>query len=148
MAVDAGSLIEPAVAEAGVHAHDEIVPFSVTKKITHIKPERRVSVVVASDEIAVQEHQRTAEGSIEFNNNPASRIFLRNVECAPVPADAGFGITPPQRLVSVAILFLISHEWQFDAPIVRQVQLAPFRVIKFLRRKPELAALGEISLSL
>ena len=47
----------------------------------------------------------------------------------------------------MALLLLIAHKGQLDRPVVRQIERAPVRVVKFLRGKPKLAGLGEVSLS-
>src|SRR3954470_6975003 len=87
VAVDSGPLVEPAIAEARVHADHQIVLFSISQEVANIEAKWRIAVVVAADEIAVQKHQSTAEGSIEFNNGSPRGIFLWNIECAPVPPD-------------------------------------------------------------
>ena len=125
MPVDARTLIEPAVPEAGVHPHNQIVLFSVPKEITQIEAKGSIAVVVTADEISVQKHQRAAEGAVEFDNNPPAGIPFRDVEGATIPADAGLGIPPAQRLETVAFLIGIAHERQLDRPVMRQTQVAP-----------------------
>ncbi len=146
MAVDAGAFIKPAIAEAGVHADDQIVLAAIIQKVGQVEAEGRVAIVVATHERAVQEHQRVAEGSVELDRHAPSGVFLGNIEDAPVPAHAGLGIAAAQRLVAVPLLFFIANERQLDRPVVRQVQWPPFGVVEFLRSKFELARLGEIAL--
>jgi hypothetical protein len=47
----------------------------------------------------------------------------------------------------VAVLFFVVHERQLHRPVVRQIQIAPLRSVKLLRGKPQLAGLGEVSLT-
>ncbi len=47
----------------------------------------------------------------------------------------------------MALLLFVANEGQLHGPIVRQIERAPFRVIKFCRGKLELAAFGEVSLA-
>src|SRR6266496_4395722 len=124
-----------------------MVLAAVVQKIGEIEAERRISIVVAPNEIAVQKHKRAAKGSVELDDGASPGIFLRCIEDAAVPADAGFGIAATERFVAVAVLFLVAYERQFHGPIVRQVQWTPFGVVEFLRGKPEFAAFGEVSLA-
>src|SRR5262249_7485827 len=147
MAIDSGAFIEPAVAEAGVHANHEIVFFSVAKEVAQVETERRVAVVVAADEISVEKDESAAESPVEFEDDAAALVFFGDVESAAVPADAGFRISSAERLVTVAVLLFVAHERQLDSPVMRQVDVAPLRVVEFLRGKPELSAFGEVALS-
>ena len=65
----------------------------------------------------------------------------------PVPAHTGLLIAPPKWLKAVRVLHLVAHERQLDRPVVRQVQRAPLRVVKFSLGESKLAGLGEVALS-
>ena len=147
MPVYARAFIEPAVAKAGVHAHHQIVLAAVIQKVAHVEAKGRVPVIVAPNEISVQKHQRAAKSAVKLHRDAPSAVFFRNVEGAPVPAHAGLRIPSPQRLVAVRFLFVIAHKRQLNRPVVRQIERAPFRVVKFLCGKPEFSRLGEVSLA-
>ncbi len=147
MAVNACTFVEPAIAETGVHADDDEVLASVVEEVRDIEAEGRVAVVVAANEISVDEKQGVAESTVELKRYPAAAVAGRNIEAAAIPSDAGFGITPPQRLVSVALQALVANKWQLDCPVMWQIQIAPFRVIKLIGREFELARLRKIALS-
>src|SRR5580692_4562120 len=147
MPVNSRTLVEPSVAKACVHADHQIILPAIIEKVACIETKRRIAVVVAPDEISVQEHERAAKRPVKFNRDAPSSILFQNVEGAPVPAHAGLGISSSQRLVAVAVLLFVVHKRQLERPIVRQIQVAPFGVVKFRSGEPELARLGEISLA-
>ena len=148
MPVNARAFVEPAITKARVHTHHQIILPVVVQEVSQIETEWRVAVVVTADEVSVEKNERAAERSVEFDHNAPARIFLRNIERPPVPANAGFRIAPSQRLVPVAVLLFVVHKRQLNRPVMRQIQIAPFRVVKLRGRKPELAPLCEISLPL
>ena len=120
--VNPRAFVEPAVAKAGVHPDHQKILSAVVGEVGDVEREGRVAVIVASDEISVEEHQRAAEGAVELQCDTPPLIFFRDVEGSPVPAHAGFRIAPAQRLVAVRILFLVVHERQLDGPVVRQIR--------------------------
>src|SRR3954467_11026643 len=134
MPVDARAFVEPAIPEARVHADDEIILLSVPQKIAQIEEKGRVAVVIAANEISIQEHDGVTECAIKPNADALARVLLGDVEGSPVPSHAGFGIAPAKRLVSVRVLLFVADKWQLYSP-VRQVQVAPFRVVELIRRK-------------
>ncbi len=117
--IDPCSLVKPAIAEAGVHADEQKILAAKIHEVGKVEAERSVSVIVASNEISIQKHESAAKGSIEFHADTAPRIFFGNIEGPPVPADAGFGIAAPERLIAMALLFLVADKGQLDRPIVR-----------------------------
>ncbi len=147
MPINAGALVEPAIAEAGVHPHHQIILFAIPEKIAHVETKWSVAVIVAPDEVPVQKYQRAAERAVKLNRDSPSVVFLGNIERTPVPAHTRLRIPSSQRFVPMGLLFVIVHERQFHCPVVRQIERPPFRVVKFLRGELEFAALREISLS-
>ncbi len=147
MPINSRALVEPAIAKAGVHAHHQKILPAVVEEVADVEAEGRVAVVVAPNEVSVEKHKRAAERAIELDGDAASAVLLGNVERAAVPADARLRISPPQRFVSVRLLFFVVHKRQLYRPVVRQIELAPLRVIKLRRGKPKLARLGKISLA-
>ena len=77
----------------------------------------------------------------------AAGVAGRNIELAPVPANARLGIAPPERLVSVRLQRVVPNKRQLHRPVVRQVQFAPFRVVVSHLGKFEVAGLGEVVLA-
>ena len=146
--VDPGAFVEPAISEAGIHADDQKILAAVIQKIGDVKAKGRIAIVVAAHERAVQEDERAAEGAVELDPHAPAFVFFRNVEGAPVPAHAGFGIAAAQRLVAVTLQLRVAHKGQLNRPVVRQVQRTPFGVVKFFPGKLKLAGLGEIPLAL
>src|SRR5579859_2941591 len=147
MPVYSCALIEPAVAKTRVHAHNQIVLSAKIGEVGYVEAEWSIAVVITPDKVSVQEYQRAAEGAIKQDAHAPAGIFFRKVERAAVPSNAGFRIAPPERFVAVALLLVVANEGQLHRPVVRQVERAPFRIIKFHRGKLELSALGEISLA-
>jgi hypothetical protein len=123
--VDSSSLVEPSVAEAGVHAEENIVLFAIRQKIRQVEAERGVSIIISPNETAVNENQRISEHSVELNPDPPSRIARGDFEIAAVPAHTVFRIAAAKRLVTVrlqltvtdAIVVMLKRE--FNRPIVR-----------------------------
>jgi hypothetical protein len=101
VAIDAGAFVKPAVAKGRIHANRDAVFLSVRKKVGQIEAEGRVAVVIAANEIAVAENQRAAEGTIEIEEYAAAQVAFGHIKHAPIPAHAGLGILPAERLESV-----------------------------------------------
>src|SRR4029077_14624140 len=102
--------VEPAIAKARVHAHHQKILAAVVQKIRHIETEWGIPVVVAPNEVSVQENQRASKRAVKLHRDAPSLILLRNIERAPVPAHAGLRISSPQRLLAVAVLLLVANE--------------------------------------
>src|SRR5690349_1878971 len=94
MAVNARAFIEPAVAKAGVHAHHQKILPAVVQKIRHVEAEGCVTVVVAPDEISVQENQSAAKRAVKLDRDAPPLILFRGIEGAPVPTHARLWIAP------------------------------------------------------
>jgi hypothetical protein len=122
MAIDAGALVEPAVAEGGVDARGDVVFGAVVEKVGEVEAEGRIAVVVAADEASIDEDENIAEGSIKLNPDAAARVRSGDVEPAPVPAYAGIRVAPAERLVAMAFLCIVVDKWQLHGPIVWQVE--------------------------
>ncbi len=146
MAVNSCAFVKPAVAEAGVHAHDYVILATVVGEVTEVEAKRRVAVVVAAQEVSVYEDQGVTEGTVEFEDQAAAAIAFRNVEAAAVPAHTGLGIASAQRFISVTLKTFITNKWQLDCPVVRQVEGAPLGIVEFLSGKFKIAGLGKIVL--
>ena len=146
MAIDARALVEPTVAKARIHAHHQVILFAILHKVADIEAEGRVAVVVSPDEASIQKNQRAAEGPVEVDGDAAAPVCLRQIEDAPVPADACLRVAPAERLVAVRILFLVANEGQLDRPIVGQVERAPPGVVELGRREFKVARLVEVAL--
>ena len=114
--------------------------------------EGSITVVVAADEAAVDEHEHVAEGAIDLDPDAAARVAGGYIECAAVPAHAGFRIAPAQRLVTVQAQRIVSlagivDERQFDSPVTRRVKVAPSGVIESGLGEFEVAGLAEVALA-
>ena len=71
MAIDARALVEPAFAERRIDPHGDDVPAAtlasvIVEEIVDLDAERRVAAVVATDDMAVHEHQAIPEYAVEF----------------------------------------------------------------------------------
>jgi len=146
MPIDTGAFVKPAVAEAGVDAHHNVVLFAAVQITGEIKAKWRIAVVVAADEEAVDEDQHVAKGAVELNPDAAALVTGWHVEFATIPTDATFRIAATQRLVAVRLLLLIPDKGQLNGPVVRQVVRAPLRVVEARLGEFEVARLCEISL--
>src|SRR6266496_1031479 len=126
VAVYARALIEPTVAETGVHSQDDVVLAAVIQEIGEIETKRSVAIVVAPDKASVDKHEHIAEGAVELDPDTAAEVARWNFELAPVPAHAGFRIAAAQRLIPVGAQLIvpaarvITNEWQFYGPVVRK----------------------------
>jgi len=144
--VDSGALVEPAVAEAGVHADDEIVLLAGVDEVGDVEAEGGVAVVVAADEVAVEEDERVAEGAVELEGEALAGVGCGQVEAAAIPADRGLGIAAAERLVAVAVEGFVVDEGQLDGPVVGEVERAPGGVVEFGGSEGEVAGFGEVAL--
>ena len=146
--VDPGALVKPTVAKARVNANHNAVLRTHSEKIGNVEAERRVAIIVATDEAPVHEHEYVAKRPVELHRNPSAGVACRNVELAPVPPHACLGITPAQRLESMRQQRVVPNKRQLHRPVVGQVQRAPFRVVESHPRKLEVAGLGKVFLSI
>src|ERR1700689_4239571 len=108
MPINSRAFVEPAIAEAGVHAHHQKILSAIVEKVGYVEVKGSVSIVIATNEVAVQKYERAAEGAIELHDDAASLIFLRNIEGAPVPSHAGLGVAASQWLVAVTLQFVVT----------------------------------------
>ena len=74
--VNACALVKPAIAEARVHADDQIILAAIIQKIAQVEAEGRIAVVVAADEISIQKHERVAKRAIELHADAPPGIFF------------------------------------------------------------------------
>ena len=147
VAIDTRALIEPAVAEAGIHADDEEVFLPRVDEVGDVEAEGRVAVVVAPDEVAVKEDERIAEGAVELDGDALAGVACGQVEAAAIPADGGLRIAAAERLEAVAFELVIVDEGQLDGPVMGQVERAPGGVVEARGGKAELAGFSKVSLS-
>ena len=56
MPVNARAFVEPAVAEAGVHANNNRIAAAVVQEIGDIELEGRVTVIISADKTSIHEH--------------------------------------------------------------------------------------------
>ena len=103
MPVDTRALVKPAIAEAGIDTQHDVIGCAAGKKIGEVKTERRVAVVVAPDEAAIDENEHAAKGAIELDGDAAAQVAGWDVECSAVPADAGFRKAAADGLVAVRL---------------------------------------------
>src|ERR1035441_1740755 len=142
--VDARALVKPAVSEAGVDAQNDVVLRAVGEEIRKIEAERDIAIVAAADEAAVDENQKIAEGAVELNPDAAANIARGDLEFAPVPLHAGFGIAAPQRLVTMRARRIISasrivvNERKLHCPVVREMQRSPIGIVEVDRKSTRL----------
>src|ERR1700683_1395529 len=130
MAVDSRSLVEPAVAQRRVNAHQQHISSAGVGKICDVETERIVAAAMPSDVKAIEDHHRLAVGGVELDHEPPARILLWNLKDAPVPADACGRVIAAERVETFALECGIVLEWQFDGPVMRQVARRPVAVVK------------------
>src|SRR6266700_6062611 len=107
MAIDARALVEPSVAEGRVNAQHNVVLCAVCQIVSQVEPKRRVSIIVAADEAAVDKHKHVAKRAIEFNRDAPPKVAGRIVELAAIPTHARLRIAPSQWLEAMRILCVI-----------------------------------------
>ncbi len=153
VAVDAGSFIEPAVAEAGVGTDDDVILRAVVEEVREVETEGGVAVVVAADEAAVDEDEHIANGAVEFDPDATAEIGRGNFKFAAVPADTGLGVATAEGLVTVGLhgvvgaAQIIVNEGELDGPVVGQVEGAPCGVVKGGFSEVEVAGFAEVALA-
>src|SRR5450755_568919 len=89
VAVNPCAFVKPTVAEAGVHADDDVILGSVVQKVGDIKTEGRVAVIVAAHEVSVDENKGVAKCAVESEGDAAAAIAGRNIKAPAVPAHTG-----------------------------------------------------------
>ena len=147
MAVDTGTFVEPAVAEACVHTRHNIVLRAINQEVRQIKTEGCVAIVVATNEAAVDEDQHAAEGAVELDCDAPALVARRNLKLAPVPAHAGLRVAAAKGFESMGVQRFVAHKGQLDRPIVGQAERAPLRIVKPGLCEFEIASLGKVSLA-
>jgi hypothetical protein len=151
--VDSSSLVEPSVAEAGIHSEENIVLLAIHEKIGEVEAEGGVSIIVSPNETAIHPNQSIPEHAVKLDPDPSAHISCRNLELAPVPAHAVLRIATAYRLVAVrpqltvARATVVMLEWKLHRPVVRQVQRAPCGIVELGLGRLEVSGLGEIGLA-
>src|SRR5205085_10782236 len=72
--IDAGAFVEPAVAETGIHASDQIILSAIVREIRKVEAEWRIDVVVAPSKISVQEDKSVAKGTVEVEHEALATV--------------------------------------------------------------------------
>ena len=146
MAIDAGPLVEPTLAERRVRADGDHVAPAVVQHVGEIDDEAGIPAVVARHDVAVAEHEAVAEHALELEMEAPAEVRPGDVEHASVPADARVGKLAAERLVAVRGRGILGfgrkrlrrlglHERQRHAPVVRQVDGRPIRVVEIQARR-------------
>ncbi len=130
VAVDAGALVEPAVARRGIHANQQNIAAAGIGEIGDVETERIVAAAVAADVEAVEDHHRLAVGAVELEGDALACVVCRKLENAAIPADARRGIVAAQRIEAFAEQRGIVLERQLDGPVVRQIDGLPVAVVE------------------
>ena len=78
--INARALIEPAVAQARVHAQHDAVLAAIGEKVGDVELERSVAVVIAADEAAIHEDDDASEGAVELHREAAALVAGGNFE--------------------------------------------------------------------
>jgi hypothetical protein len=84
-----------------VDAHGNDVGPAIRQKVGHVEAQRGIGIVVATDQTAVDEHQHVTDRTVELDPDATPDVARRDLEFASIPADAGFRVASPKRLVSV-----------------------------------------------
>ena len=127
--VDAGALIEPAVAQSRIHPDQQHVRSAGQGEIGQVEAERIVAAAVPADVVAIEDDHRFPVGAVELDRDPPAGIGGGQVEDAAVPAHAGLRVVAPQRVGALAGQRRVVLERQFDGPVVRQVHRLPVAVV-------------------
>ena len=114
-------------------------------EVRQVEIQRRIAAHVLGDEVAVEEDCSVAEDSIELNRDASPCIAGRQHELSPVPANAGLGILAAQGLCTMPHQRrVVVDEGKVNRPVVRQIDLAPRRIVEARRSRPaHLPCLGE-----
>src|SRR3569833_1095358 len=108
--INAGPFIEPTVPEAGINPHDNKVLASGEHEVRDVETKRDISIIVATDEAAIDKHTSVAKDTVEFEHDTAPGVRRRYLETAPIPTDRCLRITLAERLVPVAPQPLVVYE--------------------------------------
>ena len=99
-------------------------------EIGDVEAERIVAADVTADVEAVEDDRGFAIGGVEFDGDALTGVGGRQFKDAAIPADAGGGIGPAQRIKALALQRRIVLERQLDGPIVRQIDGLPVAVVE------------------
>ena len=80
VAVKAGALIEPAVAQGGVHAHQQHIWDSRVYKVAQVEAEWIVTAAVPADVVTVENHHGIPVSAVELHRDAPARIGRRDFE--------------------------------------------------------------------
>src|SRR5439155_19498586 len=88
---------------------------------------RRVPVRPAAGVTPVQPDVRVRHGAVDLQRNPLAGVLRAELEMFAIPPDAR-----PRQLAGFARIFLL--ERPLDAPVVREIEMAPAAVVKIRPR--------------
>ncbi len=138
VAIEAGTLIGPGFAEADVATDDEDVRLARSGEVGDVDAEGGVAALVRSDDEAVEDDEAVARDTVEFECEAPPGILGRDRQHAAIPADAGRGPQPADRLeplIGAGAIEIRARraellERQIDRPVVRQVDRLPLLVVE------------------
>ena len=143
MAIEARTLVPPALLRGGVHPHGDDIAAAVVQVVGEVHPEARVAAGLAPQVVPVDPDDAVAEDAVELQRDAPTLRRRRDGQLAPVPADAVLGERAADRLRAMGRAAALA-ERQFHRPVVRQVDAAPRPVVEVRRGGPVAeAGLGE-----
>ncbi len=145
--VEAGALVEPALAQRRVHPHRQRVAPPHRRQVGQVEAERGVAAEVLPHILAVEKHHGVAEHAVELHPHALAGRLGRQGEDVAVPAHAGGGVVAPQRLAAVRHQLPVLVEGQLHRPVVRQLDRLPAAVVVVQprrRRRPQRLGKGAL----
>ena len=135
VAVDACTLVEPALFERGIGTHtDQVVLtiFNIRCDVIHL---RGIAAGLRTHIKTVEPHLCVPEDAVEAQLQLFAQILFTDLHQLPVPAHARRGVLPAYGLIAVRVTGL-GGIGQGGHPVVGHLHLFPSRGIEFLRIRP------------
>src|SRR5690242_17965259 len=130
MPIDTGAFVEPPVGRSGVDTNQQNITATRVGKVGHIEAKWVVTAAMPADVEAVKDDHRLPIGAVKFKRDTLALVGLIELKDTPVPTDTCLWIIAAQGVKSLACERRIVDEWQFNRPIVRQINRLPVTIVE------------------
>ena len=135
VAIDACSLVEPALLQGSVGSHADQVVAAIVHVFRHVIYLCSIAARLHTHIESVKPYAGIAENAIELQVYVFAQVLRWDVDCFSVPAHTGLRILVTHHFVAMRMAGLLGIR-QRRYPVVRNVYLLPLRVVEFLCVRP------------
>ena len=133
VAIYSCSFVKPALFHGDIDSHGDYILAAVVEVIGNIVLEAAVAGVFSADVETIYKKVGITVNAVEFDDDSAAEVGLRDGKLFAIPADAILGEIPSDGFIAVTMA-AFAVERHLYRPVVGQVDDSPCAVVKIARR--------------